>query len=151
MSFASIQNGVQSVVPVGGWREGSECFAPCNSSFATIDERQDFGTIQHGGCVEPAASVRPGTQDHAGVRPFWQYLADSNSRDRLERAARPSQAASGERALDEACRARPRETSKLAAVVPVSLPVSAASRHAKAAYVECSARENMNRIIDVVA
>jgi hypothetical protein len=99
---------------------------------------------------EPLASSfnhRPDhSQDRSPVRPFWQYLEDSNNRDRLERAANLAANTKPENA-------NPHKAARSNAAAQTPLPTQQiqANTQAQAAYTTPAPRQTPARLIDVVA
>lgn len=96
----------------------------------------------------------PTSGNPSPVRPFWQYLEDSNNRDRLERAAeRGAWTRSAEQGAAGAGRGENRrgEAFRGAAGIEMPMPPERVQSAARAAYVTREVRVRAGRVMDVMA
>ncbi len=132
-----------------GWQSAS-CYGPGNAALAahecaaaSITPAKLSATPR---VQESAATNFNHAQDRSSVRPFWQYLEDSNNRDRLERAAILSVSTKPENA-------NPHKAARWKATAQTPLPTPQLQPNAKAqaAYSTPTPRQTPARLIDVVA
>ncbi len=96
----------------------------------------------------------PASGNPSPVRPFWQYLEDSNNRDRLERAAeRGASSRCVEQSAAGAGRGESRrgEAFRGAAGIEMPMPAERVQSAARAAYVTREVRVRAGRVMDVMA
>lgn len=140
MFAASIQNGWQSASCYG---PGNAALAAHECAAACAEQPRLIATA----CVqEPLESNLNHSQDRSPVRPFWQYLEDSNNRDRLERAAILAASTKPESANPHKA-----ARSNVAAPTPLPSPQLQPNAKAQAAYTTPTPRQTPARLIDVVA
>lgn len=149
MCPSSIQTGWRAAPGDGPW--GAASVAAARGA-----QKSDCGRPAAAGpgvvrtCVEETV---PANGNPSPVRPFWQYLEDSNNRDRLERAA---ERGASSRCVEQGAMGAGRGEAargavRAAAGTEMPMPPERVQSAARAAYVTREVRVRAGRVMDVMA